>query len=85
VPTASGGLTGAGATRPGSTADEVPQWFFAAAPGGGGGGCGLARAGVGSHGGGVNLAGGRPGWPIHDEVAGSLGGEVAGEATRCDR
>jgi hypothetical protein len=32
------------------------------------------------HGGGVNLASGHSGWSVHDEVAGSRDGEVAGEA-----
>jgi hypothetical protein len=45
----------------------------------GGRGGGLARVGVGGHGGGVNLAGGHSGWPVHGEVAGSRGGEVAGK------
>jgi hypothetical protein len=34
---------------------------------------------------GVNLASGRSGWPIHGEVAGARGGEVAGEATGRNR
>jgi hypothetical protein len=46
---------------------------------------GEARAGVGDHGGGANLAGGCLGWPVHGEVAGACGGEVAGEANRCNR
>jgi hypothetical protein len=52
-------------------------------PGGRGGG--LVRPGVGGHGGGVNLLGGHSGWPVHGEVAGFRGGEVAGEATGRDR
>jgi hypothetical protein len=48
-------------------------------------GGGLAWAGVGSYGDGVNLATGHSGWPVHGEVAGSRGGEVAGEATGRDR
>jgi hypothetical protein len=71
---------GGGANRPGLTADEVPRRFSAVAPVPGGRG-GLARAGVGGQGGGVNLAGGRPRCPVHDKVAGSLGGEVADKAT----
>jgi hypothetical protein len=43
-------------------------------------GGGIAWAGVGGLGGEVNLAGGHSGWPIHGEVAGSRGGEVAGDA-----
>jgi hypothetical protein len=31
------------------------------------------------------LAGGRSGWPVHGEVAGARGGEVAGEATGHNR
>jgi hypothetical protein len=55
---------------------------------------GEAQAGVGDHGGGVNLTGGDLGWPVHGAVAGAHGGEVAGEAAernrrwgwvRCDR
>jgi hypothetical protein len=46
---------------------------------------GLAREGAGGHSGGVNMAGGSLGRPVHGEVAGFRGGEVAGEATRRDR
>jgi hypothetical protein len=52
-------------------------------PGGQGGG--LVCPWVGGHGGGVNLAGGHSRWPVHGEVAGSHGDEVAGEATGHDR
>jgi hypothetical protein len=40
---------------------------------------------VRGHGGGVNLAGGGLGRSVHGEVASARGGEVAGEAHRCDR
>jgi hypothetical protein len=40
---------------------------------------------VGGHGSAVNLANGRSGWPVHGEVAGSHGGEVAGGATGRNR
>jgi hypothetical protein len=73
-----------GENGPGLTADKVSRRFSAATPVPGGQG-GLAWAGVGGHGGGVNLASGHPGWPVHGEVAGSLGDEVTGEATGCDR
>jgi hypothetical protein len=43
-------------------------------------GGGIAWAGVGGHGGGVNLAGGHSGWLVNGEVVGSHDGEVAGEA-----
>jgi hypothetical protein len=46
---------------------------------------GEARAGVGDHGGGANLAGGCLGWPVHGAVAGAHDGEVAGEAAERDR
>jgi hypothetical protein len=39
---------------------------------------------VGCHSGGVNLAGGSLGRPVHGEVAGFRGGEVAREATGRD-
>jgi hypothetical protein len=71
--------------RPGSTADEDPRRFSAAVLVSGGRGGGLAWVGVGGHGGGVNLAGGRSGWPVHGEVAGSRGGDVAGGATGRNR
>jgi hypothetical protein len=51
-------------------------------PGGWGGG--RAWVGVGGHGGGANLTDKRLGWPVHCEVAGSCGGEVAGETTERD-
>jgi hypothetical protein len=41
---------------------------------------GEARAGVGDHGGGVNLTGRGLGRPVHGAVAGARGGEVAGKA-----
>jgi hypothetical protein len=80
-----GGLTGEGANRPESTAGEVPRWFSVAVPVSGGRGGGLAWIGVGDYGGGVNLVGGCTGRPVHGEVAGALGCEVAGEANGCNR
>jgi hypothetical protein len=47
-------------------------------------GGGKAWVGVRGHGGGVNLIDRRLGWPVHDEVAGSRGGKVAGETTEHD-
>jgi hypothetical protein len=41
--------------------------------------------GVGDHGGGVNLVGGFSGRPVHDEVAGTRDGGVAGEAVGRNR
>jgi hypothetical protein len=46
---------------------------------------GIARAEVGGHGGGVNLADGGLERPVHSEVAGACGGEVAGGATGRNR
>jgi hypothetical protein len=46
---------------------------------------GEARARVGDHGGRANLAGGCLGWLVHGTVAGTRGGEVAGEAAECNR
>jgi hypothetical protein len=46
---------------------------------------GEARVGVGDHGGGVNLTGGDLGCPVHGAVAGTRGGEVAGEAAERNR
>jgi hypothetical protein len=46
---------------------------------------GETRAGVGDHGGGVNLTSGGLGWPVHGAVAGARGGEVAGEAAERNR
>jgi hypothetical protein len=45
--------------------------FFTGDPILGGWGGGIARAGVGGHGGGVNLAGGSSGRPVHGAVVGS--------------
>jgi hypothetical protein len=53
-----------------STGDLVPSGW----------GGGVARVGVGGHGGGVNLTGGHLRWSVHGAVAGSRGGVVAGEA-----
>jgi hypothetical protein len=80
-----GGLTRKGANRSGSTAGEVPRRFSIVVPVSGGQGGGLAWAGVGGHGGGVNLGEECSGRPVHGEVAGSRGGEVAGGATGCNR
>jgi hypothetical protein len=46
----------------------------------GGRGGSIARARVGGHGGGFNLAGGGSIRPVHGEVPGSHGGKVIGEA-----
>jgi hypothetical protein len=62
---------GGGANRPGlDRRGPVPRR----------GSGGEARAGVGDHGAGANLAGGCLGWPVHGVVAGAHGGEVASEA-----
>jgi hypothetical protein len=71
---------GGGRTGWGSTAGEAPRRFSTRAPVLQRGSGGEARAGVGDHGGGANLAGGRLGWPVHGGVAGARVGEVAGEA-----
>jgi hypothetical protein len=39
----------------------------------------------GDHGGRANLAGGRLGWPVHDEVAAPAAGEIADEAAGRNR
>jgi hypothetical protein len=41
--------------------------------------------GVGYHGGGVNLAEGCPGRPVHGKVAGACDGEIAGEVAGHNR
>jgi hypothetical protein len=41
--------------------------------------------GLGDHGGGVNLAKGCSGRPVHGEVAGVRGGEIDGEAAGRNR
>jgi hypothetical protein len=46
---------------------------------------GISRAEVRGHGGGVNLVDGGLGQPVRGEVAGSRGGEFAGEAYGRDR
>jgi hypothetical protein len=75
-----------GAGEPaGSTAGKVPRWFSIAVPVSGGWGGGLAWAGVGGHGGRVNLVEECSGRPVDGEVAGSRGGEVAGGATGRNR
>jgi hypothetical protein len=55
---------GEGAGR-GSAAGEISRRFSAVGPVLRRGSGGEARAGVGGHGGGVNLTGGGLGWPIH--------------------
>jgi hypothetical protein len=67
-------------SRPGLGRGEIPWWFSAVGPVLWRGSGGEARAGVGDHGGGVNLTGRGLGWPIHGAVAGARGGEVASEA-----
>jgi hypothetical protein len=69
-----------GRTGRGSTTGEAPRRFSAGVPVLRRGSGGEARAGVGDHHGGANLAGGCLGWPVHGVVAGARGGEVAGEA-----
>jgi hypothetical protein len=55
---------GEGAGR-GSAASEIPRRFSVVGPVLRWGSGGKARAGVGGHGGGVNLTGGGLGWPVH--------------------
>jgi hypothetical protein len=62
--TALNGDRGAGAGR-GSVAGEIPWRFSTVGPVLRRGSGGEARAGVGAHGGGVNLTGGGLGWPVH--------------------
>jgi hypothetical protein len=64
---------------------EIPRRFSAVGPVLWRGSGGEARAGVGDHGGGVNLTGGGSGVAGPRWVAGARDGEVAGEATGCDR
>jgi hypothetical protein len=66
-------------------AGEIPRRFSAVGPVLWRGSGGEARAVVGGHGGGVNLTGGDLGWPVHGTVAGTRGGEVAGEAAERNR
>jgi hypothetical protein len=85
-----GGLTARGSDGGGevdrsSTAGEITRRFCAMGPVLWRGSGGEARAGVGDHGGGVNLIGGGQGWPVHGAVAGARGGEVAGEAAERKR
>jgi hypothetical protein len=68
-----------------STAGEIPWRFSAVGPVLWRGSGSEAWAGVGDHGGGVNLTGGGLGWPVHDTVAGARGAEVAGEAAERNR
>jgi hypothetical protein len=62
----------------------VRRWFYDGDPVLGGWGGREACVGVEGHGGGVNLTDRHLGWPVHGEVAGSHGGEVAGETTGRD-
>jgi hypothetical protein len=77
-----GGRDG-GSGREGKPVTGARRWFSAVDPVPGGWGCGEAR--VGGHGGGVILTDRHLGWSVHDEVAGSCGGEVTGGATGHDR
>jgi hypothetical protein len=76
---------GGGEVDRSSIAGEIPRWFSAVGPILWRGSGGEARAGVGDHGGGVNLTGGGLGWPVHGAVAGARGSEVAGEAAERNR
>jgi hypothetical protein len=76
---------GGGEVDRSSTAGEILRRFSAVGPVLWRGSGGEARAGVGDHGGGVNLTGGGLGWPVHGAVAGARGGEVAGEAAERNR
>jgi hypothetical protein len=82
----------------GGSAERKPiagarRWFSAGArrrfsagdPALGGWGGGEARVGIGGHGGGVNLVGGGLERSVRCDLAGARGGEVAGEAYRCNR
>jgi hypothetical protein len=69
----------------GSATGEIPRWFSAMGLVLLRGSGGEAWAGVGDHGGGVNLTGGGFGVAGPRRVAGARGGEVAGEATGRDR
>jgi hypothetical protein len=73
-------VTGGGGTSRGSTGGEAPRRFSIGVPVLRRGSGGEARAGVGDHGGGANLAGGCMRWPVHGAVVGARGGEVGGEA-----
>jgi hypothetical protein len=85
-----GGVNGAEQRQRGevyrsSTAGEIPRRFSAVGPVLWWGSGGKARAGVGDHGGGVNLTSGGLGCPIHGAVVGARGGEVAGEVAERNR
>jgi hypothetical protein len=88
--TALGGDGGSAERKPTAGAR---RWFSAGArrrfsasdPAPGGWGGGEARVGIGGHGGGVNLVGGGLERSVRGDVAGARGGEVAGEAYRCNR
>jgi hypothetical protein len=64
---------------------EIPRRFSAVGPDLRRRCSGEAWAGAGNHGGGVNLTDGGLGRPVRGAVAGVHGGEVAGEAARCNR
>jgi hypothetical protein len=76
---------GGGKVDRSSTAGEIPWRFSAVGLVLWWGSYGEARAGVGDHGGGVNLTGGDLGWPVHGALAGARGGEVTGEAAERNR
>jgi hypothetical protein len=76
---------GEGGVNRGSAAREIPRRFFAVGLVLWRGSGGEARAGVGDHGGGVNLTCGGSGVAGPWRVAGARGSEVAGEATGRDR
>jgi hypothetical protein len=76
---------GEGGVDRGSAAGEILRRFSAVGPVLWRGSGGEAWAGVGDHGGGLNLTGGGLGWLVHDAVAGGRNGEVAGEAAERNR
>jgi hypothetical protein len=76
---------GGGEVDRSSTTGEILRRFSAVGPVLWRGSSGEARAGVGDHGGGVNLTGGGLGWSVHGAVVGARGGEVAGEAAERNR
>jgi hypothetical protein len=69
------GVTGGGGgTGRSATTGEALRWFSAEVPVPRRQRGGKVWAGIGDHGGRVNLAGGCLGWPVHGEVAGVRGG-----------
>jgi hypothetical protein len=68
-----------------STGGGISRRFSAVGPVPRRGGGGEARAGAGVHRGRVNLTGGGLGQPVRGAVVGVHGGEVTGEAVRCNR